>query len=324
MTITKKILELIGEIDLKYVDEAEKAVINQNEIFDTDITTLYKQEIKVKKKVFSFMSVAACFLFVSLSVFAIMSISKSSNLIEIDRKSTDPSTVEHTVLGVVTNITITEPISTEPIISVTEVEITEPISTEPTVSEIISDMPKPFGESGEGTGGDERTDFIQPCNHKLDSVSVNLLRLAPEDELNKWIEENDNRIKSGIAPTSLDEYINVYSFIKKFNISDEDVSAALSFEINSNDPVNYLTKEELDIILSQDENAILQYFATDYSIVIENKIYTPQWVYEHNNYEEVGITKEMISEKLPLYSNLPLSQQAKEAFEAKLSLFLLF
>ena len=84
------------------------------------------------------------------------------------------------------------------------------------VSTVSFDMPAPFGELSEQSGGDMATYYYQPCIEKLDSIPVDLLRLVPEDDINKWVES------FGVfpeAPTSILDYVNIFSFIQEFNIS---------------------------------------------------------------------------------------------------------
>lgn len=179
------------------------------------------------------------------------------------------------------------------------------------------DMPSPFVESP-NTGSDSWTNYYQPCNRKLDNIPTELLWLAPQDELNIWTQENSVLKK---APTNLNEYPNVYSFIVKFNISDDDVWEALNTYLISDDPQISITEEDVNIILSRDEESIVEHFASDYSITVEDNIYSPQWIYTHNvdEYTEAGISSAIISGMAKEYRNIDFSTEATDAFENKLS-----
>lgn len=187
-----------------------------------------------------------------------------------------------------------------------------------TTENVHTEMPEPFGNSLGETGGDGSTIYYQPCNWKLDNIPLELLKLASQEKRNAWYEEKSIFVN---APSSLTDYVNVYSFIDKFGISDEDVRSAYSLYLESDDPQIAISEEDLDIILSKDEKRIIDHFASEYSIVIGDKIYSPQWIYEHSStdYEQVGITPIMIEEKTDLYRKIKFSNEAANALKAKLS-----
>jgi hypothetical protein len=87
--------------------------------------------------------------------------------------------------------------------------------------------------------------------------------------------------------------------------------------------VNF-TQNEIELITTLDESRILEHFISDYSIFHDGRGFTPSWIYWHDveAYEAVGITTEMIEEKLHLYAEFSFTEEATLAFEAKLSGFL--
>ncbi len=125
-------------------------------------------------------------------------------------------------------------------------------------------MPAPF-LTGIDMGGDENAGFYQPCNRVLDDIPVELMRLRDEADVNNWI----NSFPSiAVAPSSITEYANIYSFITSFNVSKEEAETALSVYLNSDDEQIKITREEFDIIFSGDIAAVTNTFASDYSIAI--------------------------------------------------------
>ena len=84
------------------------------------------------------------------------------------------------------------------------------------------------------------------------------------------------------------------------------------------------TDEDIRILLSRDEEAVLRHFALDTTFVVGNRAYSPLWLYAHTveDYTRVGITPEMVAEKLPLYAEFYLADEADVAFSRKLSEFL--
>lgn len=180
------------------------------------------------------------------------------------------------------------------------------------------EMPKPFGEK---SGGDENNAFYSPCVWLFDGIPAELTDLVDYSDFECW------RVKYNIfakAPSSLKEYVNMYSFIVEFDIPNKDVLSALSVFLQTDDQSIAISEEEMNIILSKDESVIAERFASPYSIVIGEHIYSPQWVYENSiaAYKDAGITPKMIEEKLPLYREIKFTEQACEAFENKLGTYL--
>lgn len=199
---------------------------------------------------------------------------------------------------------------------VTQITVNTSSSATDSVAE-ITDETMPFAFTGEGTGGDEKVNYYQPCNRVLDNVPVELQRLVDSDERTAW---KDSLDFFNNPPSSLHEYLNVYSFIKYFNLSDEEVTNALTAYLNSSNPQVKITEQELDIILHGTEAEVIDYFASDYSIVVDDKIYCPFWIYTHTPaaYEEAGITPEMLQQKLSLYATIPFEPAALEALNQKI------
>ena len=121
------------------------------------------------------------------------------------------------------------------------------------------------------------------------------------------------------------DYVNVYSFIVHFNISDEDFTRVIEFEnqiCRENGWTDLIyTDEDMKIILSRDESKIMEHFASKYSIVNNGRIYSPHWVYTHTiqAYESEKIPPELIKEKMEVYKEIPFVSNAREAFEKKLN-----
>lgn len=98
--------------------------------------------------------------------------------------------------------------------------------------------------------------------------------------------------------TSVNEDYNIYTFIKYFNVPDDTARSALS---------GILTEEQINILLSGDETAITQEFASEYAIVKGKRIYAPLWLerYSADEWKTAGITKKDIKEKYDTLSQIP-------------------
>lgn len=182
-----------------------------------------------------------------------------------------------------------------------------------TASEIQSEneMPQPFSEF---IDADYNDGFYLPFNSKLNGIPGELIDLRDETDTSEWFESTFPEI-----PESLTDYVNVYSFIKKFDVSRGEAEKALAAYIDG----GQFTWEDIDTIFSSDIELITKTFASYYAIVKGEKIYSPEWLYTHSekDYEAAGITPDDIKEKAVLYSDFYLSQEACAAFSAKLSNF---
>ncbi|MBP0972322.1 MAG: C39 family peptidase [Oscillospiraceae bacterium] len=158
--------------------------------------------------------------------------------------------------------------------------------------------------------------YSRPCKPRFDNIPAPLLELVPEEDVNNW--KNYNDILRTETAETLMEYTNVYSFIKVFELSAEQVHQVMDPAIE--EETVSLTNDELNLILTASEKDILSYFMTDYPIVVGDRFYTPKWLFEHTTeeYAAAGITPEMISRKLSLYPDFPFTLEASIAFSEKL------
>lgn len=185
---------------------------------------------------------------------------------------------------------------------------------------VLSDMPEPFSLS-QNSGGDENWVFYQPCNRVLDNIPGSIMQLRDSSAVEEWISSISwTDLKNSC---SIKDYHNLYSFITDFGITRQEAETALAYYLESDDDQLRITHGELDVILSGNISEITRIFASEYSIVCGDKIYSPCWVYYHSagEYRSAGITPEAILSKVPLYSNIYFTDQARTAFGEKLSEF---
>ena len=157
----------------------------------------------------------------------------------------------------------------------------------------------------------EHWDFYQPCVPELDSIPGFLTKeYATDEEWEAWTEKYENMQDC----RKVTDYPTVYTFIKDFNVADEDLIKLYS-------EYDILSEQDMQILLTHDEAKITEHFATDCAIVIGDCIYPPEWIYEHSadDYIDAGITPEILEEKLDEYADLGLSKSAEERLYEKLS-----
>jgi len=185
-------------------------------------------------------------------------------------------------------------------------------------------MPPPFEESASESGGDEKVIYYAPMNFFLSAIPYDLIQSVGVDKYEQW--------KAEMKETQSDRYdiensINLYSFCKYFKISNEQLESFIEKQMQT-DKENGITdswdKNDLEILLSDDINKIRQHFISEYAILSNDKIYTPEWIYTHTiqAYEAEEIPPELIEEKMELYKDIPFSSKALDALEKKLNSYI--
>jgi hypothetical protein len=203
----------------------------------------------------------------------------------------------------------TEPAVTEPDEDiVSDVDFPEPLEEE---------MPLPFGENP--PEAEATRSFYFPFVPKLDGVPGALFSTLPLDELEVWFTDE---IISEEPQTSVNQSKNIYTFIGDFGLSGDAVKTALAEFYEFTDP-RMFTGADVDVLLRGNETEINKHFASEYSIVVEDKIYPPHWVYISSAaaYKEAGITPAALSEKLALYKDLGLTDEALSALTKKINAY---
>jgi hypothetical protein len=211
------------------------------------------------------------------------------------------------------------------------IPITQAISYE------SANMPIPFKHMC----GDENGKFFNRYNLKMwcfSMVEDRIIRYIShssglsvenvEDELiKKW--EGLLGYYALITGSKLTEIASLYWYIVEYDIPDDVVIEAIRnnnehFERVGGYENRIYSDEDIDALLTRDEAIITAQFAEDVAIVIEDRTFSPAWLYLHTakDYEEVGITPEMVREKLPLWSEFELTEEADATFSEKLSEFM--
>lgn len=205
---------------------------------------------------------------------------------------------------------------TASLVSVTSEE-TEAVQSETSAEESTSalnniEMPQPFETQSDG---DINDGFYLPFNNTLNNIPGELMKLRDSDKTDSWINSFSSSEK-----TKLGDYQNLYSFITAFDITKDEAETALAPYING----GMMTSEQVDILFSGSEEAVTNEFASEYSVVVGENAYCPNWLYINtiDDYIAAGINAEAVKEKAPLYSDFAFSEEARKAFSEKLSEFI--
>ena len=198
-------------------------------------------------------------------------------------------------------------------------------------------MPEPF----EYVGGDENDYFYSPCIDKFNRVESGVIEHFKEylesELIGKWGDLYNSLEPVYSEVTNLMDFPNIFELIISNDIPDNVVIAAINehndfykeFYKGHDDEQSMLdyiafSQEDIDALLTRDEAIVTAHFATDEAIITNNNIFSPYWLYCHTpeDYEEAGITPEMIEEKIEMYAAFEFSNEAEAAFEEKLSSFI--
>ena len=173
-------------------------------------------------------------------------------------------------------------------------------------------MPEPFDLS-KPSGGDWLHDYTQEYVLRFENLTSDILELVPRNDFTAWLNNHD---EEKLASEERIPPLTVLAFVMEFDISKEQL---LSVIAEDNDPSWTITREDVDVIYSGDMELINKTFINEYSVLHNNKIYTPEWFYEHTTaeYIELGFTDDEVSYVMEKMKDLPLTDEAKKAIEDK-------
>lgn len=132
------------------------------------------------------------------------------------------------------------------------------------------------------------------------------------DKFNEWLESFD-RYK---LTTDIGDKINIYTFIRDFDIDDEAIRNYCNQPYNS-----VLTEEQKEALLSRDKNRIAEAFVSETAHYHDGNIYTIEWYYKNpvEEYKATGVTYEELKEKYSKAMDwFQFTRPARKIFEQKL------
>ena len=173
-------------------------------------------------------------------------------------------------------------------------------------------MPEPFDFSNP-SGGDQFRDYTEEYELRFENLTFEILNLVPRDDFTAWINQHTEKVRESeerIPP------LTILEFVTEFDISKDQL---LSVIAEDNDPSWTITREDVDVIYSGDMELINRTFINEYSVLHNNKIYTPEWLYEHTTaeYIEAGLSNDEVSYVMEKMKDLPFIAEAKKAIENK-------
>ncbi len=131
---------------------------------------------------------------------------------------------------------------------------------------------------------------------------------------------------------NIDDTPNVYRFMKGLGLSGEEMEdilkkhdEGLRKEISEGRDLEDKLFDLYTIYFGSENKAdMAATFKSPYSIVVGEYIFSPRWLYYHTeaDYTKAGITATQVEIMLPLYEKLGLTEEAWDAFIAKLNSFI--
>lgn len=237
----------------------------------------------------------------------------------IDAPGTEPAVTKNTSSE--QTEPVDEPILSEDIIEDVPEESTEekeePVDWDDITPSDFDVMPEPFGSNT--NGGDQNHIIYSTVNGKLNYIDMEFVHLIGGSEvLEPWLYE---RSSSGGVYTAIDEAANLYSFIRYFDVPDETVREILVGLRNGRE--DDFTDEEIDLILSDDTEAVAAHFASETAIRKGDNLYSLYWIYSHpiSDYISNGITAADVESRVPYYNAAPMSLEAKAAMKGKIEAY---
>ena len=203
------------------------------------------------------------------------------------------------------------------------------------------EMPAPF----EHESGNDNNAFYFPYVEKLEVVDPMFTDFANYLEITEqeFVESLTKKLGAiyWVAQDNWMQFTNLFTLIIEYEIPDEVVAASLKrhneyqedFAVRAESQELFGNAEyfrsrkyseaDIEALLSRDAKMVLEQFSTEYAIVIGDKAYAPVWLYQSTpeDYIRAGITIEMVEEKLEVFNDLYLTDEAAMAFEDKLSAF---
>ncbi len=251
------------------------------------------------------------FLAIILATLMLLSLVSCGNIQE-DEQVTDPPIVTEDI--VTDGMVLEDEIASEDDVAVVESEAEE------TTDEVVhvvgwtdeyDDMPYPFGSSHEG---DPDYYYYRTTIDSFEEADNYFRSYCGSEEFAAWLSEYKN---SGCVYTAIDEFANVYSCIKYFDIPDDDAREIL-------EGIGSFTDEEIDLILSDDAEAVAEYFVSDTVIRKGKNIYSLCWIYNHSveDYKDCGLTTEDLSLALTYFDLVSFTDEAEEAIVSKIQDYL--
>ncbi len=160
--------------------------------------------------------------------------------------------------------------------------------------------------------------YSNPCKIKYQLNEI-ITSLATTEQQNALRASGENGLCDSIATCN-----NLYSCIKILGTSLEKFDVYLKYGDETT-----ISQEDIDLVLNASIEEITKEFANEYAIVVGDKAYAPFWLAlnDVSEYERVGITREAVRERLPLYKNLALLsgyilEEQRNAFTQNISEFL--
>lgn len=137
-------------------------------------------------------------------------------------------------------------------------------------------------------GGPEKTFYAREYMFGYYGLAGPFGEHVDQDELEAWSIDFKHVNPNGKREA---KDLNIYTFIKEFNISKEKF-----IEINYSVIYPPFTDEQIEALYSENQEQFDRVLKNPDALYLNGKIYTPQWIETHSeeDYAEAGITEQML------------------------------
>ncbi|MBQ9384594.1 MAG: hypothetical protein IJT87_10200 [Ruminiclostridium sp.] len=165
--------------------------------------------------------------------------------------------------------------------------------------------------------------FYSQWTNRFTTVSNRLTELPDKEKADEPMEYYT--LCRAETPYTLDDNFNLYSWMTRLDLSADDVCGAIEenneyYRTLDNAGDMIFNPYETDKLRAGDRYWIAEAFATEYTVIVGENVFCPQWLYYHTieDYKAAGIRPETILQNMTMYEGLGLTDEAWEAFGAKL------
>ena len=152
------------------------------------------------------------------------------------------------------------------------------------------------------TGGDTNSWFYEKYDTKVNTIDGVWFDIIDSDIVSDWCNKYDQERKAGTLDTT---YPMLIKFIMDCNIPEETCREVMG-NIKTNEEkfgveqIIHLTADEIHTVYSGSTKQINETFASEYCIVVNGNIFTPEWLLNHpiSEYQSEGITYSQFKDKL--------------------------
>ncbi|MBQ9382879.1 MAG: hypothetical protein IJT87_01450, partial [Ruminiclostridium sp.] len=191
-------------------------------------------------------------------------------------------------------------------------------------------MPEPFLPADTNWGArDFNAGWDIKFGDRQTAAQKDLIDMAEPGERGEYLKEAE-KLYDTETPCTLYDNVNDLSCAKIMGLTNDELTEMIErrnkyySEFDSEGlKQNIYSDEDLYMLTSGSDEKIAAYFASEYSVVVGENVFSPRWLYYHTaeDYKAAGIKPNAMNSLLEKYVELGLTEEAWRAFRKKLILY---